>query len=432
MTSPARALDMLTRGKVLKLQGAADPARARGLVRFGADTVLADAPDPSCPATSSFELGLFTVATNRVQRTERFVLDCSLWRAGKRGWVHPGAGDIKKITYGPRGLVVKLQGAAVLPAAGPIAYAQVWFAVGERRFHGRIHQIATNRPDRIVSRKTSKRAADGEAGFWTVLLGDDTSEATQQRTLETLTRAAKRSKKDARSRFLLAMLRLYRFGQMTEDMSAPGPDATAELAAAVAAFDEADPLLWDRATRVGESRVPGFAAAARYSLGIATGDQALLARARVDLDYAIEINAFFNVFDLMAVAQAEPPASALFQQAFATMEAFLSDPSTLECAISFPEVCTDAGLAPTALPGTFVLFGDLYAKAGDADQARTWYTLAVATEGAWPFAGLGAERLATADARVAAYGDADPANDPPIIGAGPQACASCHHRPLAD
>jgi hypothetical protein len=52
-------------------------------------------------------------------------------------------------------------------------------------------------------------------------------------------------------------------------------------------------------------------------------------------------------------------------------------------------------------------------------------------ESGWRFAGLYADRLATLDARVAAYRDADPSNDPPIVGAGAEACASCHHRAVA-
>jgi hypothetical protein len=338
---------------------------------------------------------------------------------------------VRSIAYGPDGLVVKLSGPGVLPAPGPIGYAFAWFEVGGRRFHARFHLFRRNTADRIASRTTSRRAAEGERGFWAVLLGDDDSTAGEEATLRALTRAASRTPADARSRFLLAMLRLYRFGQRAESIAAPSEDALAELRAAVAAFDAAEPRLWDRSTRSGDSRVPGFAAAARYSLAVATDDEALRAQALADLEYAIEINAFFNVFDLMAVAQAEPPGSEAFAQAFARVSAYISDPSTLECAVTQPEVCTGNGLGPGSLPGTFVVFGDLYAKAGDAAGAKSWYSFAVATEGGWAFEGLGADRLTSADARVAAYQDADPANDPPIMGAGREACATCHHRLVA-
>jgi hypothetical protein len=396
-TAHAQDLVILNHGKSLRLVGHDEPSRSHGLVRFGKDPALAGAPDPSCPASSSVELGLFTVAANAVVRGEKVALDCARWRRTKSGWRYddPAApGGVTAITYGPSGLTVRLAGSATLPAPGPVGYAFTWFQVGTRRFHGRFHVFRKNRADLIASRKTSTLAADGESAFWSIMWGDDASEATAERALATLTRAAKRSKADAR----------------------------------VAAFDQAEPLLWDRAARAGDSRVPGFGAAARYSLAIATADEALRQQALADLDYAISINAFFNVFDLMAVTQAEPPSSAAFQQAFSAVSAYISDPSTLECAVTQPEVCTGNGLAPTALPGTFVVFGDLYAKAGDVAGATSWYQFAVATERGWPFEGLGAERLATVDARVAAYLDADPSNDPPIIGAGRQACASCHNR----
>jgi hypothetical protein len=215
---------------------------------------------------------------------------------------------------------------------------------------------------------------------------------------------------------------------MTRQVADAGPAARAELAAAVAALDEAEPLLWSRETRTGDSRIPGFAAAARYALGVVDRDQALLERGRDDLAYAIEINAFFNVFDLMTVVQAEPPDSPAFIEAFRAMDAYLSNPQTLACAVTQPEVCGNAGLAPTALQGTFVLFGDFYAKAGDVEAARRWYRFGAPVESDWGFAGMYADRLATVEARVAAYRDADPTNDPPIVGSGAEACASCHNR----
>jgi hypothetical protein len=113
------------------------------------------------------------------------------------------------------------------------------------------------------------------------------------------------------------------------------------------------------------------------------------------------------------------------------MDAFLSDTSNFGCAITQPEVCGVAGLAPTSLAGTFVLFGDFYAKAGNADAARGWYELGKPFQANWRFAGLYDERLATLDQRVAAYQDDDPSNDPPIVGAGAQACVSCHARPVS-
>jgi hypothetical protein len=431
---PASAVTLLSHAKTLRLSGHSDPSASRGVLRVGRDPALAGAPDPSCPVASSFELGLFTVATNRIVRGPKVALDCAKWKRKGKKWVYedPGAaGGVAKITYGEPGLTVRLTGPAVLPAAGPVGYVQAWFQVGSRRFHARFHSFKENGASRIVTPRPSKDAARGEAGFWAALWGDAGSEADQQATLDALAAAARRSRKDARSRFLTGMLRLYRFGQRTTSFSDADAAAQAEIEAAVAAFDEAEPLLWDRASGVGDSRVPGFAAAARYALAVVTGDEPLRQQALEDLAYAIDINGFFNVFDLITVAQAEAPGSAAFQMAFAAMDAYLSNPETLSCLLSQPEICSNAGLAPAGLIGAVVLFGDLNAKAGNQAQASVWYQLAAGAENGWAFEGLAADRLATVAARVAAYGDADPGNDPPIIGAGAEACASCHLRPVA-
>ncbi|MFN8643605.1 MAG: hypothetical protein U0802_18805 [Candidatus Binatia bacterium] len=358
-------------------------------------------------------------------------LDCAKWQPRRDGWVYKDAdapGGVRAIVYGPSGLTVKLTGPGALPAEGPLGYAFAWFEVGARRYHGRFHQFRRNSAARIVSQTTPLIAAEGERGFWTVLTGDDDSEAAQQATLATLANAAATSPRDGRSRFLLAMLRLYRFGQMSTSIAEPPPAALAELRAAVAAFAEAEPLLWDRATHSGDSRVPGFGAAARYALAVATGDAALRAQALADFDYALEINAFFNVFDLMTVLQAEPAHSPAFLDAFAQVDAYLAAPTTFQCAVTQPEVCTGNGLGPGSIPGTFVLFGDVYAKAGRLADASRWYDIGKTTEGGWAFEGLAAARAAGAAARVAAYQDADPSNDPQIIGVGVEACRSCHHR----
>lgn len=433
VAKPAAAVDLtiLTRGKSLRLVGSDDPQRARGVVRVGADPALADAPDPTCPSASTFELGLFTGSANAVVRGPKTPLDCAKWKPRKNGWVYQDAaatGGVRAIFYGPSGVTVKLVGANALPAEGPIAYAFMWLEVGGRRYHGRFHQFRRNDSERIISQTTPRIAAEGERGFWAVLTGDDDSEAAQQATLAALASAGDINPRDGRSRFLLGMLHLYRFGQMSQFIATAPPAAVAELRAAVTAFAAAEPLLWDRATRTGDSRVPGFGAAARYALAVATNDSALREQSLADFDYALEINAFFNVFDLMTVLQAEPANSPAFQSAFAQIDAYLAAPSTFQCAFTQPEVCTGNGLGPGSIPGTFTLFGDVYAKAGRLADATRWYDVAKTTEAGWALEGLAAARSASAAARVAAYQDADPSNDPPIIGAGAEACRSCHHR----
>src|SRR5262249_24527316 len=142
------------------------------------------------------------------------------------------------------------------------------------------------------------------------------------------------------------------------------------------AFAAAVPLLWDG--RAGDSRVPGFAAAARFARGIADGDDARAAAGLADLDAALAVNAFFNVFDLIPAIQAVPRTDPRFQPAVDHVLAYLGDPETLACGTAQLEICNNQGLAPRKLNGSTLLFGDVYAKAGDVTGARNWYSLAAA------------------------------------------------------
>jgi hypothetical protein len=193
------------------------------------------------------------------------------------------------------------------------------------------------------------------------------------------------------------------------------------------------PLLWDG--QRGDSRVPGFAAAAAFSLGVVDGDAAMQARGLADLEAAVAVNAFFNVFDLIPAVQALPPSDPRFQQVVPLLASYIADPDTLQCVVTQPEICSDQGLAPRNVAGALLLFGDLYAKAAVIDpsylaQAETWYGIAAFGASQRPgylFADAVTARVGHAAERTALYLDADPGNDPPLVGAGPEACAVCHY-----
>jgi hypothetical protein len=233
------------------------------------------------------------------------------------------------------------------------------------------------------------------------------------------------------------MLHLYRFGQGTVRYDEVGDAARADLIAANDAFARALPLLWDGST--GDSRVPGFVAAAKFGLGVVQNDAALQAEGLADLEAAVAVNAFFNVFDLIPVAQALPATDPRFAQVFPLLRSYISDPNTLMCVVTQPEICSDLGLAPRNVAGALMLFGDVFVKAGALDpanvaQAESFYypvaAFAVSQTPGYRFEQALAERIGPgkAAARAALYQDDDPSNDPPIIGAGREACAVCHYR----
>jgi len=145
---------------------------------------------------------------------------------------------------------------------------------------------------------------------------------------------------------------------------------------------------------------------------------------------ALEVNPFFNVFDLIPVLQILPPSDPRFAAAYARVVAYLEDPETLACVGTQPSLCANAGMAPSNLSGSLTLFGDVYTKAGDPARAAQWYSLAnVLSPATWPFRPALAARLADVDGRAALYQDADPGNDPPLLGAGAENCVTCHHGP---
>ena len=430
-TAWAAGFQVLTTGKVAKLENRGDPAKNVGTITIGRDRALQTLYNPMCPATSAVEIEAYLQSTLRDAILAHVDLDCAKWSAkGKAFKYKDPTGTIRSISYGSSGLQITFGGPGFAPLDGPVAFVQAQLQIGDQTLRARFHNFKQNDAKKVISRKPSAAAAAGEAGFWDVLSGDDSTEAHEQEVIANLQKAAKRDKHDGRSRFLLAMIHLYRFGQMVTTFDSISAEAHAELVAANASFTEALPLVWNDATLTGDSRIPGFAGSAKYTLGRVDNDAALAAEGLADLQRAVEENPFFNVFDLIPVLQVLPPSDPVFQQAYASFIAYLSHPDTLQCVTTQPELCASAGFAPRNLQGSLILFGDLYAKAGNLQQAQSWYGLAALfpETATWKFASVSQDRSANAAARVALYADGNPSNDPPILGAGAEACAVCHNR----
>jgi hypothetical protein len=101
--------------------------------------------------------------------------------------------------------------------------------------------------------------------------------------------------------------------------------------------------------------------------------------------------------------------------------------SNPRCVVTLPEICGNAGMAPHNFEGTFVLLGDIYAKGGRLDEAETLYAAAQANPD-WRYKAIADERVATVAARVALSQDADPTNDPLLLGGGGGSCRHCHNK----
>jgi hypothetical protein len=406
-----------------------------GMVRVGADPLLAGLTPCAGGVAPRLTLSSYPQATMRVVTHVDVVLPCSGWKSTRGGWRYDGAaaGDgVERVVLGPDKLVVSFGGDGYTAPAGPVGYVQIWITQGADRYNARFHNFRRNAADLLVTRKPSKPAADGERCFWQVLHGEDTSTAREEACLASLARAAKRDRQDGRSRFLTGMMHLYRFGQGVMAYEDATADDEAELVAALAAFDEATPLLWDPVTQVGDSRAPGFVAAARYGLGRVRGDAALQAQGLAELEDAVDVNPFFNVFDLIPVAQAAPFDDPQFATVMARVTPYILDPNTFSCVGTQPEICGLDGMAPHNIAGSLLLFGDLFAKNGDPTQAAFFYQIgAVNDTPGYPFHDAVQARILptpadAAAARAALWRDGDPTNDPFVIGAGAEACSACH------
>jgi len=427
--APAANPHVLTVGKQASLRATG------GMVRVGADPLLAGITPCAGGVAPRLTLSSYPQATMRVVTHVDVELPCSGWKTVRGGWRYDGAaaGDgVERVVLGPNKLVVTFGGDGYAAPAGPVGYVQIWVTQGADRYNARFHNFRRNEASLLVTRKPSKAAAEGEASFWAVLHGDDDTPAREEACLASLARAAKRDRQDGRSRFLMGMMHLYRFGQGVTSYDDATAEDEQELVAALAAFDDAVPLLWDPVTQVGDSRAPGFVGAARWGLGRVRNDPVLQAQGLAELETAVDVNPFFNIFDLIPVAQATAFDDPQFATVMARVTPYILDPATISCVTTQPEICALIGMAPHNIAGSLMLFGDLFAKNGDPTQAAFFYTLASTNGGpGYRFDdAVQARMLPTpadaAAARAALWRDGDPTNDPFVIGAGDEACSACH------
>lgn len=309
---------------------------------------------------------------------------------------------------------------------GPVGFAQLNFNVGERRLLARFHAFAQNDELAVVAKRPSRAAADGEAAFWDTL-GDVAQR--DDEALELLERAVRQDPRDGRSHFLIGMMRLQRFERIDADPRSASDAGRLELAAAKQAFDDAVPLLWDGVR--GDSRAPGFASAATYKKGVAFGDPEMIARGFAEMESAADLNLLFNGFIPFGAGPIAAPDSDEYAVILHLLDEVFPTLFT-ECG-GQDEICFNAGLAPHNLEGTFLLFGDLYTKAGRVADAVRYYEGAASTgvTSGWrpEFIAHARELAAQAPARAALYADDDPANDPPFTDLGGVGnCAYCHNR----
>ena len=427
----AQYAELLTAGRRAKFTVDAVSGEGSAKIRIGADRLLAALGDPSvCPSSSAVRIRFYTTADSLMVGGPRVELPCANWRADGHGYRYRdrtgAAGGVTKIRYSSRGLKIKASAPGYVPVPGPIGFAQLNFEVDGTTYLSRFHSFKRNDAFRIQTRKLSAEAHAGEAAFWDTLWGV----ADRGDEMMALLRAATaRDPRDARSFFLQGMMRLYQFGQQTTHYPAATEAQTLLVEEALEAFEQAAPLLWDGTE--GDTRVIGFAATARYTLGVLRGDTALVDQGEQEIALATALNPLFNTFIPLGPVPPLFPADAPEYLEVLTLLDDYFPVAALDCGDQ-GEICFNDGLAPHNLAGTFVFFGDVYAKGNRLESARSNYQLAVAfgTASEWraDFLAAAQDRLDNVDARVALYQDTDPSNDPLLLGVSNGTCAYCHYR----
>jgi hypothetical protein len=445
-SAPASALPpvrVLTVGKFAHLRDRRGAGRDGAIFRVTRDPEFAALPSPLCPATSSIQVSAYPTATNRVEPQPATPggakLPCERWQQTKRGYRYRDpAGSVlgvRTVRMERKQLLVRIQGGDYRGIRGPVGYVQLQVTIGDVRWLARFHSFQKNAAASIISITPTLPAAQGERLFWQTLWGDADRE---QEARDTLADAIAQDPEDGRSLFLAGMIRLYRFGRLTTDYRAPTDAARAEVDAADGFLQAALPYLWNDRRPAGDSRVPGFVAANRYLRGVVHGIDAVEQEGLAQLDAAVAINPLFNAFDLIGVVpQVVSGTDPLYvEKILGVLDTTLSG-ENIDCVATQPEICGNDGFAPSNIPGSLTLFGDLYAKGGrdgaggtpsDVDKAEMWYGVAAAFGAQWRFGALLPARVGKAAERRALHRDADPANDPAIIGLGAEACVSCHAR----
>ena len=360
--SPAGALSLLTRTKLGIFRNDPATGRASAFVRTSMDPALERLSDPRCPATS------FVRLASNARSGPELELPCTNWRAVSAGYIYRDptgvAGPVRRILYHHERFYLRAQGPGATVPTGPVGYAEMWLTIGPDRLLARFHKFARNDALVVRSRVPSRKAAEGEAAFWSTLWSDGERSAEAIASLE---RAVARDPSDGRSLFLLGMMHLYNFGREGTGFRDASEVAKREAASASAALDAAVPLLPD------DARIPGFRAAATYVNGVAHRDAGLVAAGLTQLDAAVPLDPLFNSFDFIGVVPAVvAPGDPLMVRALELVDAGLGPPN-VDCVQTMPEICGNAGMAPHNTQGALLLFGDLYAKGDRLSDAERWY-----------------------------------------------------------
>jgi len=149
----AQAQVVLTGGRTARFVDAADPRGDRAQAKFSRDAALTPALSPLCPAVTRLRILTSNGDTGLIS------LPCQNWRATGSGFRYTDrtgtAGGVRSITYRGGSLSLKLQGPPYRGIPGPLAWADVQFAVDTAQFCGGFTAFSKNEPGAVTATKPS-------------------------------------------------------------------------------------------------------------------------------------------------------------------------------------------------------------------------------------------------------------------------------------
>jgi hypothetical protein len=173
-----------------------------------------------------------------------------------------------------------------------------------------------------------------------------------------------------------------------------------------------------------DHRIAAWLGPILVNLGRAMSQPAIVDQGMQVLRQGIDSYAAFVLFAKLLVYADRPKTDADFQLALAAVEA-----NAGACTKSDP-ACGNHPRAAHNIEGSMVFVGDAYAKAGQKERALLSYRQAMSatTYPDWGYQSLLGERIATLDARVAAFDSPDTSDDPVSAWNDTNQCSICHRR----
>ncbi len=261
-------------------------------------------------------------------------------------------------------------------------------------------------------------AADAHAattGFWTALRAGD--RGARDAAIAALDAATMAAPGEEEFHLLLGLAHLWR---LAEPLPADNTPAI-QLASVTAARDHLRRAYELCPT---DHRIAAWLGPILVRFGRAVNDPAMIAEGEAVLDRGIAHYPSFVLFSKLLIHADAPRDAPEFQQA---LDAVLANGDACSAVVDDP-ACADHPRAAHNREGGVVFFGDALAKAGRRAEAEAIYRAAMAEPAwaTWDYQSVLTERLATLDARIAAYATPETTDDLEAAWAAANQCALCH------